>query len=131
MSSGLADQKPFQGVLQEHKDDCVRACVASLFRLPPSEVPRFNPETWGEELDEWLAARGFGFINVTFTGDQKDGVPRGYTIGAVPSMSFGEGWMHSVICRDGGIVWDPKTGPQQGTARAKEYTVIYRLEQPQ
>lgn len=123
--TGLIDALPIRGVLQENSDDCVRACVASLLGLPLVDVPRFCPESWGDELDEWLKTRGWGFINVAFTGEQKDGVPRGFTIGAIPSPSYPEGWMHSVICLDGRIVWDPKSGPQPGTERASEYTVFY------
>lgn len=119
----------FTGVKQQHRDDCVAACVASVFSLPLDSVPRFNPEAWGEELDKWLSGRGYGFINVSFTGEQKDGVPRGYTIGAIPTRSsdLPDGWMHSVVCLDGMIIWDPLLGEQPGTQRAREYTVVYRL----
>ena len=68
--------------MQEHGDDCVSACVASLLGLPLSAVPRFQPESWGDELDHWLERRGYGFVNLFFTGEQQGGVPRGYPSGA-------------------------------------------------
>ena len=122
-------ERKFVGVLQAHPDDCVSAGVASLFGVSLESVPRFSAESWGDELDDWLASRGFGFINVRFPDDQKRGIPSGYTIGAVATTSGRHpgSFMHCVICLDGMIVWDPLMGEQPGTERAEEYTIIYRL----
>lgn len=114
------------GVLQAHNDDCVSACVAMLFGYSLADIPRFDAIDWHEQLCEWLNVRGYGLVNISFTGEQKDGIPSGYTIGAISSQ-LRDGWKHCVICLDGMIVWDPKTGKQDGNKRAEEYTIIYPL----
>lgn len=46
------------------KGNCFAACVASLLRLPITEVPNFvnDPDGWPENLHGWLRERGMGYL---------------------------------------------------------------------
>jgi len=119
-------------VRQSKYNTCVQACVASLLELPLSNVPEFKPETWGQELTEWLHPRGWSYMNVRLNLDDPRGEssgPSGYTMGYIPAAEgFVYGWGHSVVCRDGLIVFDPWSGDQPGDKRADEYTILYPLD---
>lgn len=54
---------------QPFKNDCVRACIASILEIPIDEVPRFveqNGSGWRVAVWNWLDARGYGFIEMPF-----------------------------------------------------------------
>lgn len=48
------------------RDDCVRACIASILEISPQTMPHFfedigevDTETLTRKMQEWLAARGY------------------------------------------------------------------------
>ncbi len=114
-------------VRQAERDDCVRACVASVLELQLEQVPRFSPVTWGEELAEWLEPRGWAIFNVRLTEDAPPTVPAGYSLAQIDAgPSFPSGWGHCVVCLYGAVVWDPN-GMQPPYERPKEHTILYPL----
>jgi hypothetical protein len=116
-------------VRQIAKDECVRACVASLLELALEEVPKFDPVEWMHDLGYWLKARGWGLVSVAFPEDLPEHLPAGYTLGAIPTTrDWPEGWMHCVVCLDGKVVWDPVLGTLSNGQRAKQYDFLYPLD---
>lgn len=120
------------GIKQTKPDNCVQACVASIFELQLHEVPAFDAETWGDELSAWLEHRQLTMINIAFANDfpPERGIPKGLSLGAVATRSprFPSSYKHCVVCRDGLIIWCPIEGQQAGTERAEEYTIFYPID---
>ena len=96
--------------------DCFRTTLACLLDLAPDEVPHFMD---GVETDKdgtaaanrWLAQRGLTLISIPYQGelDQILSTIAQYNPG-IHHLLCGKsrtGCHHSVICRDGKIVWDP------------------------
>lgn len=55
----------------EGRGDCFRACVASIFELPIEKVPDFCAKrNWEEHLEEWLAHRRMGYVEVRINGEE-------------------------------------------------------------
>jgi hypothetical protein len=116
-------------VYQTRHDNCVAACVASILDVSITDVPDFTPETWGEELAEWLIERGWSLLNLRFDDGCDQRMPLGYSMAAIPAgPPFPEHYNHCVVCKDGKIVWDPKRGDMPGDRRASEYTLLYPQE---
>lgn len=113
------------GIYQTRHNNCVAACVASVFELELSQVPDFDPMTWGEELVEWLLPKGLCFVNIAFAHEY---VPQGYSLGTTKAGSaFPPDYKHCVVCKDGKIVWCPKIGTVDGMEMSDEYLIFYPL----
>lgn len=102
------DQTTFDGV-----DNCLQACVASIFERPLEEVPNFCTSImWFEELAEWLG-KEYGLepvmvANIRDRGNQFLG--RSYYIATGQSS---RNTIHSCVGFHSQIVHDPhpsKTG---------------------
>ncbi len=101
--------------------DCHRTAIACVLDLEPSEVPHFfgdpekNTETCFADIESWLNNRGIASISVIYEGNRLSDVLS--TIGASnsrrPDLLYllggisRNGTGHTVVCRDGEIVWDP------------------------
>jgi len=104
-----------KGILQQTKDSCCPACIASIFEIPIEDVPALpDNDTWIEVLNQWLSQFGLYSFSVTFAIPEQREVLRGYTLGGIKSKNFA-GKNHCVVCYDGKIVWDPLYGEQDGT----------------
>lgn len=94
--------------------DCVRASYATLFDLPLSAVPRFDPAVLGGEDQRdrerrWLRSLGFRLIEITSAPDELPAdilglVPPGlHLISGLSPRGFG----HRCVGAGGRVVWDP------------------------
>lgn len=96
-------------VEQQAKDDCLRACVASLFESHLSDVPNFVPlhmEKYPSELASWLGR--FGMYPLFLHADLiEGGGPPGYSIMIGETRTGGH---HAVVSLDGHEVWNPDPG---------------------
>ena len=124
-----------QTILTVPGGDCFRACIASIFELPIEALP--NPQDpelaetpmgsaagWWIEWQSWLAKR-----NLTmYTWEHTPGgwIPQGYALLAADSPRGP--WLHSVVCHDGKIVWDPSPYREQGVGEWREWTVFGLLD---
>ena len=119
-------------VYQRGKTDCVRACVAAILEIPYEEVPDFDINKLNVEMPPFFAKHGLGIVNMSLDGGDAipDGVPAGYTLGGLNPRTEGE-IGHSVICKDGYIVFDPypyMNWYMSERRRPDQYTFIYSLD---
>lgn len=112
-------------VEQRTKFDCLTACLASIFEEPYEDVPVFcDQETgksgpfWYRLLEDWLAERGFAFLQRVREDGMDDDPMRcpfaypGYWIAGVKSPRVdGE---HAVVMNRGELVWDPHPQREMG-----------------
>lgn len=87
--------------------DCVRAAVASLLNLDPSEVPHFtcqdDTRVWPLALAAFANQHGWNVERREFKEEEGDRLPDfGLAIGQSP-----RGISHAVVTRDGEMAWDP------------------------
>lgn len=119
-----------QTILAPPHGDCFRACIASLLELPIEEVPNFGQEEgepageWFQKWQRWLAPRQL----ILYTWDIEKGgfTPPGYALLGADSPR-GD-WLHSVVCLDGQIVWDPHPGRADGVGKWRDWTVFGILD---
>lgn len=122
-----------KGIYQRGVDDCVAACLASIFEIRLGDIPPIKPDSWWGDMLPWLNGRGVTAINITLAlndpavREQLAAFPGGFCIGCVESTRF-PGSNHAVVCHDWRIVWDPYEGTKPGTDFANEYTVLYPLD---
>jgi hypothetical protein len=127
--------------------DCFRTALACLCGLLPEQVPNFFGGIFAEDddapedaLKEWLASRGLSLVQQAMIGTIKDLPKILKTVGArdnpgIYYLLSGQsriGCDHTVICRDGEIVWDPSLtdsgiiGPLKGTDQFLiEFLAVY------
>jgi len=95
-------------VLQQTQDDCLRACVASIFELRLEDVPEFvrgaDPCDWMERLVEFCGQFGLWPVLVNHLGDNS---PRGFGISIFPENTLSLR-RHCCVSEDGLLVWDPR-----------------------
>jgi len=106
--------------------NCHQACLASLLELPLEEVPHFFDKGVFEDTEDglkaqdiWLAAQGYGWVELPCTGDSlKDALnfaakygSKGHYILVAESK---KGCGHSVVCKGNKIVHDPSYGATHG-----------------
>ena len=118
--------KPVEQTQLTYPDgNCFAACVATLLELPLEAVPDFKGDGWYDAWLEWLKPRNLTFIN--FRIDPGDSWrPPGYSLLAADSPR-GK-WLHSVVCKDGEIVWDPHPERHMGVGEWKEWTSFVVLD---
>jgi len=101
--------------------DCLRACVASIFDLPPEEVPHFvdgeyrpigEPgwSPWWIQLQAWLHERGFGLFFALIQEPEKHWGELNMDFHYVLGGYAKSGLPHSVVARGREIVHDPAAG---------------------
>lgn len=107
-------------VNQRTRDDCFRACVASVLNLRYEDVPHFmEGETTGAVLsdralnaiDAWFAERGLAHVEVGFSMSPAQ-VMRdfGHVNSTLTYLMTGRGQRsvnHCVVCRGGEMIHDP------------------------
>ena len=94
----------YQTIIDQHRGDCERACVATILGMPIEDVPNFAaPEVRADLrlwMREWLRRQGYGLIET-----KRDLGPRDFTysglyrlaaIATVPSQAFEGGW-HAIV----------------------------------
>jgi hypothetical protein len=92
----------------------VRASYATLFDLPLSAVPRFDPAVLGgeEQRDRerrWLRSRGYKLVEITSAPDELPAEILGslpdcpHLISGVSPRGFG----HRCVGVGGQVIWDP------------------------
>lgn len=92
-------------VMQRAHNDCMRACVATLFAVSLDDVPDLHEGDWIKTLREWSSERGFTFLSSTIGNDTfHEQCSRGTFIVAGKSP---RGVTHAVIYRDGKLWHDP------------------------
>lgn len=87
--------------------NCFATCIASILEVPLDDVPNFcRWDDWLERTCQWLAPRGFFYLDVTLPGDARDELVRfwGYHVIAGDGP---RGHRHAVVGLKGEIVWDP------------------------
>jgi hypothetical protein len=101
--------------------DCHRTAIAALLDLHPAEVPHFYrdadkraPEECHAEINHWLGEQyGLRQIDIAFPGQVSlSDVLQSVSV-VNPGLTFmlgatsGKGVGHTVVCRDGEIIFDP------------------------
>lgn len=85
--------------------NCLQACLSSLLDMDIDEVPHFaahrGPD-WFDRMNDWLLSQGYWILTITAWDNQF--TPHGYCIANGTSP---RGIKHSVIAKDGSIVFDP------------------------
>jgi hypothetical protein len=118
--------KPVEQTYLTYPDgNCFAACVASVLELPLEAVPDFKGEGWLDRWQEWLAKHNLTFVN--FHIDPADEWrPPGYSLLAADSPRGA--WLHSVVCHNGTIVFDPHPERHMGVGKWQEWTVFVVLD---
>ena len=101
--------------------ECVRACYASILRLPIDEVPRFDPAALGgrEQIDaerSWLRALGLDLQTVPPT----TAIPR---VEHLMSGWSSRGLAHRCVGFGGRVLWDPHPS-REGLTRIISYELL-------
>lgn len=101
-----AERERCAKVMQQTPDDCMRACVATLFCCAISDTPQLNTNDWIKELRTWARTRGFGFVAITVPSEEvfKESFSAGLLIVSGKSV---RGRDHAVIYKDGELWHDP------------------------
>lgn len=120
------NQLPAERLVEQRTPyDCLTACLATVFGCPYEDAPIFgNQETgehepgWHQKLDDWLAARGFAWLQRVREDGMTDDPARspwafpGLWIAGVASPRInGE---HAVVMRWNELVWDPHPQREMG-----------------
>ncbi len=98
---------------QQANDDCVRACAASLLELPLEEVPHFvaiGGSSWRFHFIQWLAQRGFGFLEIPFERLGRDSIAwygGHYIVSGTSPRQPGGPMQHAVVFKDYSLAHDP------------------------
>jgi len=114
--------------------DCMRATIASVLDLPIADVPHFlakldtkNEEFW-DAVFNFLDARSLGMIFRTDGHDPTYAVDmEGYHLIGGPSPR-GAGLFHSVVGKDGEIVFDPHPSRAGLLGNPSEWTFEYLVK---
>lgn len=98
-------------VADEDRGDCFRACVASLMELPIEEVPDFClHRDWERRLEEWLAPRKMGYVEVRINGEEAvfSPVPRNILCIISGHTNRHPKRLHAVVARTEGrgLTWE-------------------------
>lgn len=89
------------------KGNCFTACIASLLELPIEAVPFFcGKDNWRKATDEWLAPRGYFYLDVSLPGDMRDDLAEYWGYHVISGKSS-RGLQHSVIGYRGKMIFDP------------------------
>lgn len=114
------------------RGNCMSACFASVFDLPISDVPNFYEITsddagWWLAVRKWLAARGFGILDITFEEEAQWQHLQlsGAHIVSGPSPR-GAGMFHATVWQDGRLVHDPHPD-QTGIVKPEVISLLYRI----
>lgn len=107
--------------------NCFSACVASLLELSIDDVPYFMDEEdgkpkWYEQLDSWLAPRGFYALHFDVVDRERTVWPKGFYI-RIGKSSRGD---HAVVGRGGAVVFDPHPS-REGLIAVDGFTIIALL----
>lgn len=111
--------------------NCFQACLASIFEIPIDDIPTFggddNPKTgWYYQFEEWSIDR-FGLQPIDLmaqaSGELWFWIPRGHHI--INGMGP-RGLMHSVVGRDGKMVFDPHPD-DAGLEEIESFTVFVKV----
>jgi len=87
---------------QRTHNDCLRACIASLFELPLDKVPHFlDHEDWESCLNAWCEKYNLIPLDVVLEAPLDF-----YTIATVDSPNF-EGMKHAVVWKGDRLIHDP------------------------
>lgn len=102
--------------------DCTRACVASIFELPPEEVPHFadgavdscGNHPWAERLTEWLAPRGFVPLWFRIESEAQEWAPEICQFYYIRGGKTRRGTEHDTVWFGGKMVHDPQWRDRSG-----------------
>lgn len=108
--------------------NCFAACIASIFELTLDEVPDYMGDDWHEWWNRWLAERNLTLIHwkIPDPDDPDSYRPPGYSLLGADSPR-GD-WLHSVVCLDGEVVWDPHPQREMGLGTWRDWTVFAVLD---
>lgn len=121
-----------QTILKPPLGNCFPACIASVLELPLHLVPHPTAEEgaseagWREYLvrvQAWLARMNLCLVGVGMCLHWK---PAGLALLGAASPR-GE-YIHSVVCRDGDIVWDPHPERAMGVGEWLDWHVFQMLD---
>jgi hypothetical protein len=119
-----------KGVYQATNHDCTEACIASIFEIPLEMVPYLpDDDTWLPKFNKWLELRNLHGVCIRFIDQAEEQIEnlKGYSLGSIPSKNL-RGKLHSVVCKDGYIVWDPQLGEQDGTKLPDDWIIFIMLD---
>jgi len=116
--------------------DCMRACVASLFELPPEDVPHFCSKdyvnTWVQCVNEWASKRGYFFTQIEtiplWSLTRNLGDIYLMAGGKSPRGDWGH-WVINKLSRDGSHLFhDPHPSRAGLVGEPEDYGVFIRLD---
>lgn len=116
------------GADRAQNGNCFQACIASYLDIRLCEVPNFQvgaingkllPVAVRRSMDEWLAVRGFGYVEFAFPAFGSVRMNLQYFLGVL-GQDFGSNFYlltgrtaanktHTVVCRGSEIFHDPAT----------------------
>jgi len=125
-----------QKVYMRQKNDCYTACLATIFRLPYEDVPRFfdDPEAvtaqnFNEKVDQWLGTKGLGRICIGVDPEWVRTQAKGAVLvsGLSPNPVMAKaGTFHCVVYLNGVLFHDPNPYPE-GEVTPTQMDIIYPL----
>jgi hypothetical protein len=114
-----------QTILAPPDGNCFAACVASVLEMPLDDVPNFVGQDWFQQWQVWLAKRNLQLLTFTI-GPYDEWRPSGYAL--LGAQSPRGDFLHSVVCRDGKIVWDPHPQRDMGVGEWRDWTIFAVLD---
>lgn len=101
----------YQTVVERHKGDCLRACVASMFELKIEQVPHFVLyKNWGHIMFHFYQGLGYNYQGTIFSETElpkRKHLINGAILAGVPSKTF-KGAVHAVLINSRGkVIHDP------------------------
>ena len=89
-------------------NDCFATSIACILERPPDTLPNFCflDDNWPEATNEWLARLGLFYMDVKVGDDIRDNLMKFWGWHVI-SGDGPRGHRHSVVGRQGQIVYDP------------------------
>ena len=108
--------------------NCFNACIASVLERPLEEIPDLMLGTdgkgkgWWPLYQQWFREQGFEATAYLY-----DDIwfPRGYSL--MSAQSPRGDFLHSVVCLDGNVVWDPHPQREMGLGQPADWTILKPL----
>lgn len=116
-------------VMQSNANNCMEACLATLFDAPLSAIPQLPFDAnWVGAVRTWAKARGYGFVTIAVPDETvwRDAFSDGYLICAGQSA---RGRLHAVIYKDGELWHDPHP-ESSGIKSVEQVDFFYPLNGP-
>lgn len=102
-----------QQIVDNNIGDCFRACVATVFQIPPEVLPNDHSAAWHSIWASFFNQFGIDMVY----GSRKDAIwMGGFWIASVKSINF-EGGSHAIVMRGSEVYHDPSTKSKYRTGK--------------